>query len=235
MEGARRIDEWSRIQRKIPSLLATPVLAAPDDGTAGPIDLLPTEWEALAFVDGQRNVREIAAALGRSEFDIAKTMFGLACTGLVEISLVRPGSGADRGEHDVDALLKSAAEHIEREAVGAATDTLERAVLRAPNDPRTHTALGHTHLMAGRPSAAVDSLRKALHLDPQRAEAYRLLGFALTTTGQLQEALDTWQRWSAFVSDTPGEAEYVDDVNAAREAAKVILDRMGGAKSRDVE
>jgi len=33
---------------------------------------LPNEWEMLAMIDGQANLRAIATRLGRSEFDVAK-------------------------------------------------------------------------------------------------------------------------------------------------------------------
>src|SRR5712691_4351490 len=44
MEGARRIDEWSRIENKIPHLAVVPTLAPPGEGSGGQLDLLPAEW-----------------------------------------------------------------------------------------------------------------------------------------------------------------------------------------------
>src|SRR5262245_6949045 len=92
MEGARRIDEWSRIEKRIPHLGVVPSLApAPggQPGGGGELDLLPPEWEVLSLIDNQRDVRALAAALGRSDFDVAKTLFGLESAGV--ISLVEPG------------------------------------------------------------------------------------------------------------------------------------------------
>src|SRR5689334_17533518 len=48
MEGARRIDEWSRIEGRIPHLGVVPTLAPPQDSGmegGGGLDLLPPEWE----------------------------------------------------------------------------------------------------------------------------------------------------------------------------------------------
>src|SRR5437762_7465414 len=56
MEGARRIDEWSRIEGRIPHLGVVPTLAAPAEGDQGGLDLLPPEWEMLAMVDGERDL-----------------------------------------------------------------------------------------------------------------------------------------------------------------------------------
>src|SRR6058998_1501630 len=89
MEGARRIDEWSRIESRIPHLGVVPMLAPPQEGGEGELDLLPPEWEMLAMIDGARDVRAIAAELGRSDFEVAKTLFGLESAGV--IALADPG------------------------------------------------------------------------------------------------------------------------------------------------
>src|SRR5258708_718338 len=103
MEGARRIDEWSRIEKRIPHLGIVPTLA-PAATEGGDLDLLPAEWEVLALIDGQRDVRGIAGELGRSDFDIAKTLFGLERAGVIILhdpgtaQRGRPGPAADLAE-----------------------------------------------------------------------------------------------------------------------------------------
>src|SRR5712691_4455400 len=52
MEGARRIDEWSRIEGRIPHLGVVPMLAPPQEASEGELDLLPPEWEMLAMING---------------------------------------------------------------------------------------------------------------------------------------------------------------------------------------
>ena len=37
----------------------------------------------LSLIDGERDLRALAASLGRSEFDTAKTLFGLQSAGLI--------------------------------------------------------------------------------------------------------------------------------------------------------
>lgn len=92
MEGARRIDEWSRIEDVIPNLDVIPELAPVDserDGGAM-LDLLPHEWQVLTMIDGDRDLRAIAAVLGRDEFEIAKIAYGLATTGVVVVGMAKP-------------------------------------------------------------------------------------------------------------------------------------------------
>ena len=86
MEGARRIDEWSRIADKIPSLSVVPMLASVEDDRASVLDLLPHEWEVLMMIDTSRDLRGIAASLGRSEFEVAKIVYGLVSTGVVVLA-----------------------------------------------------------------------------------------------------------------------------------------------------
>src|SRR3989442_759641 len=99
MEGARRIDEWARIEKRLPHLGVVPAFAPAQAGSEGDLDLLPPEWEVLALIDGQRDVRAVAAALGRSDFDVAKTLFGLESAGLVVITDpgTQPGAPGESG------------------------------------------------------------------------------------------------------------------------------------------
>jgi hypothetical protein len=84
MESARRIDEWSRIADRVPSLAAIPVLADADPDAR--LDLAPQEWEVLALIDGDRDVHAIAETVGRPAFEIAKSLHRLIEIGLVAIN-----------------------------------------------------------------------------------------------------------------------------------------------------
>ncbi len=86
MEGARRIDEWSRMADKIPDSRVVPRLAPLDDGPESFIDLLPREWEILSIIDGERSLHEIAKRLVLPEFEVAKIIYGMLSTGLIEIT-----------------------------------------------------------------------------------------------------------------------------------------------------
>jgi hypothetical protein len=86
MEGARRIDEWSRMNDRIPGADVVPRLAQPREASDAFIDLRPAEWEVLSLVDGRHTLRDIAAELAVSEFDVAKTVYGMLSTELIEIA-----------------------------------------------------------------------------------------------------------------------------------------------------
>jgi Domain of unknown function (DUF4388) len=87
MEAARRIDEWSRIADRVPSLSAIAEFADVAEEHAGQLDLLPSEWEVLTKIDGQRDLRRLAVEVGRSDFDVAKVVYGLVSTGVVTLRI----------------------------------------------------------------------------------------------------------------------------------------------------
>src|SRR5439155_742883 len=74
----------------------------------GELDLLPPEWEMLAMINGVRDVRAIAAELGRSDFEVAKTLFGLESAGV--IVLADPGTT----KHERTTLAADLAELVAR-------------------------------------------------------------------------------------------------------------------------
>jgi len=220
MEGARRIDEWARIEKRVPHLGVIPAYTPATDG--GGLDLLPPEWEVLALIDGQRDLRGIASTLGRSDFDIAKTLFGLESAGL--IVLLDPGT-APRGKSggpDPASLVAEAEEALGRNDVDVARAAAERAASVHPHDPVVHMLLGRIHLAAGRPAEAVDELRRAQRLDPLAVAAYRLQGFALVQMGRLAEAVEQWDEWQRLAGNDEREVAQQADVQAARAAAQLL-------------
>jgi tetratricopeptide (TPR) repeat protein len=232
MEGARRIDEWSRIEKRIPHLGVVPMLSPPPtagaDGagrSGGELDLLPPEWEVLALIDGRRDVRALAAALGRSDFDVAKTLFGLDSAGV--ITLVEPGGtpqtpGSSLAE--VAELAAQAEDGLRRRDFEPARAAAERAVALQPHNATVHLLLGRLHLAAGRAPAALDALRRAVRLDPEVAAVHRFMGYALAQAGRFQEAVDAWDQWERLAGRAGGrdESAFVNDVRRARDAARVL-------------
>lgn len=223
MEGARRIDEWSRIEKRVPHLGVVPTLAPPAQAADGELDLLPPEWEVLALVDGERDVRAIATALGRSDFDVAKTVFGLESAGIVV--LLDPGGGARPRTSiaaDLADLTARAEDALRSRDFEGARAAAEQAARLSPHDPTAHLLLGRAQLAAGRAADAVEVLRRAVRLDPLLAPAYRILGYALVQAARFAEALEQWEQWERFAPQVEGESEYLDDVRRAREAARIL-------------
>jgi len=223
MEAARRIDEWTRIERRIPHLGVVPTLAPAPDASEGQLDLLPPEWEVLALIDGHRDVREIAAELGRSDFDVAKTLFGLESAGVV--LLVEPAasrSGAPPAAADIDALLDRAAAALAQRDYDGARAAAERAAGEDPQRAAVHVMLARIHLAAGRAQAAAQAAARALRLEPRHVAAHRVHGFVLVALGRFQEASDAWAHWERLAGDDSEEGARRAEVERAREAARLL-------------
>ena len=82
LEGARRVDEWTLVEKKIPTFdivfeIDRPKLQSSD------VELTPEQRGLLELVDGQRDVQQIIDASGLGEFDVGKLLYGLATTGFL--------------------------------------------------------------------------------------------------------------------------------------------------------
>jgi Tfp pilus assembly protein PilF len=211
MEGARRIDEWSRIADKVPHLGVIPVLASVNDDHPTLLDLLPNEWEVLTIIDGRGDLRAIANSLGRSEFDIAKIAYGLVTTGVVELRI--PEKGTPNGT----VAIEDAAPHVARAAQALAKGELDDALTAArlgisadPGNASARLAAGRALLRLGRSADALDELRRALRGDPLDPGVYLELGYALVRRGELHEALVHWEHFLKVAPNAP-EAQMVRD------------------------
>jgi tetratricopeptide (TPR) repeat protein len=224
MEGARRIDEWSRIEKHVPHLGVIAVLEPASQGDPGELDLLPPEWEVLALVDGDRDVRGVAAELGRSEFDVAKTLFGLQSAGVIALrdrGQIAGTRGAGGGEAATE-LVARAEEALRQKDFERAREAAEQAVVLQAHNPAVHMLLGRIHHGAGRTPEAVEELRRALRLDPLLAPAYRVLGFVLMAQGRFAEGVEQWDQWERLASQSELETSQLEEVRRARAAAKVL-------------
>ena len=225
MEGARRIDEWSRIENRIPHVGVVPSLAPPPEGSGGELDLLPPEWEVLALIDGQRSVRGVATELGRSDFDVAKTLFGLESAGvivLVDPGTAKRGRGGPSTAGDLTELVAKAERALQAKDLDAARAAAEQASSQQPHDATMHLLLGRIHLAQGHSSAAGEELRRALRLDPLLPAAHRFLGFALVAMGRFAEAVASWDQWDRLAGRSTEEEVHRVDVERARQAARVF-------------
>src|SRR4051812_27777355 len=85
MEAARRHDEWSRIEAKVPHLRVVPRLPPPDTPSTGKWDLLPLEGGVWAGGGGEKDLHALASARGRWEFAVARTVSALSAAGVIVV------------------------------------------------------------------------------------------------------------------------------------------------------
>lgn len=218
MEGARRIDEWSRLEPKIPSLDVVPAMTVGESADGKPLDLHPDEWAVLAEIDGERDLRQIAANLGRSSFDVAKIVYGLVSTGIVEVE-----EGPTRGsQQQLTAGLREIRELLGQKDFEAAARVA--AELEAIYPERSELALyaGQALASQGRMRAATEAFSRAVGLDPLLAPAHYALGFAAAHIGELDRAERAWDAYLRLV-DEGDRARVVKDGLTAVKTLKEIL------------
>jgi tetratricopeptide (TPR) repeat protein len=189
MEGARRIDEWSRIADIVPNLAVVPELAPIDGGREGAmLDLLPHEWQVLTMIDGERDLRGIAAALARDEFEIAKIAYGLATTEIIALRSPRRATPeADRSI--VEARLDTARAHTQAGRHLDAVEELRRAVQEDPLTARAHLDLAFAAARVGDLTAARAGWEHFIRMSPRDPMA-TLVHRALGALAELERALE---------------------------------------------
>ncbi|HEX8694330.1 MAG TPA: DUF4388 domain-containing protein [Longimicrobium sp.] len=227
MEAARRIDEWSTLESKVPHMGVIPALVS--ESAEGPtLDLHPSEWEVLAEIDGVRTLKEISATLGRGDFEIAKIVYGLVTTGIVEILEERPPETAAPMERPLrdalgEARLALSDGHPDR--ARRLLDDLSRA---HPDRPEVWLMLAEAQRNLGRWGEAVISLGRAAALDPLAATTHYHLGFAAARTGDFHRAEEAWATYLRLEDGDAARRENAERARAAADALLSALDREVG-------
>jgi len=202
MEGARRIDEWARIAHRIPHLAVVPLLAPIDEDHPSLLDLLPNEWEMLAMIDGQSDLRGIATRLGRSEFDVAKIAYGLLSTGIIDVRAperpesAEPLAGDDPGPH-----LAAARSALRDGRLDEALAAAMAATRAAPTRADAQLLVARAFMRLDRENEALDALRRAAQLEPRNPEVLLALGAAAARNAGMDQAILSWQRYLVEVGD----------------------------------
>jgi tetratricopeptide (TPR) repeat protein len=227
MEAARRIDEWSTLETKLPSMDVIPALVG--DGEGALLDLHPSEWEILAEIDGTRTMKAISASLGRSEFDVAKIIYGLISTGVVEILEERPQAPSQPAwERPVRDALGEARLALSDGAVERARRVLDDLARAHPDRPEVYLLLAEAQRKLGRWSETLHSLGRAAALDPLAPQVHYHLGFAAVHTGDLARAQEAWDNYLRLGDGDPRRRDVATRAQAAADALRAVLEEEGG-------
>ncbi|HEX8242372.1 MAG TPA: DUF4388 domain-containing protein [Longimicrobium sp.] len=224
MESARRVDEWSTLESRIPHTGVVPALVS-DSADAPTLDLHPAEWEVLAEIDGERTLKKIAGRLARGEFEVAKIIYGLVTTGIVEILEERAeepaGPAMERPLRDGlgEAKLALSDGHADR-----ARRLLDELARTHADTPEVWLLLAQAQKKLGRWGEVAASLGRAAALDPLAALTHYELGFAAAHTGDMHRARDAWATYLRLEDPDPARRE---KAKSAMAAADALLATMG--------
>lgn len=83
LEGARRVDEWSMIEKKIPSMDVIFSLDRDPAAEEG-VELTEEQRKVIPLLDGERTVDDVVKESGLVEFEVGKAIFGLIQAGFAQ-------------------------------------------------------------------------------------------------------------------------------------------------------
>lgn len=203
MEGARRVDEWSLIEKKVPSMDL--IFAIQRDPLAEEgVELTDDQRRVIGLLDGERSVDDLVEESGLVEFDTAKALYGLIQAGFAE----RVGKKASVGDAgDAEQLAEHLRLGLAFYRSGMVEDSVRefrKALEVDPQQPQARLRLAMLSLKAGRPQEAI------VHFDEMpddTAMTYGILrnrAFALERLGRYEEALGALTQAGNLHPDDPG-------------------------------
>ncbi len=186
LEGARRVDEWSLIEKKIPSF---DIVFEVDRRRLDESDAALTAEQRLLvpLVDGRKDVAALVDESGLVEFEVGKALFGLATAGFLHrVGKTKP----------VEAVADTRLE--EHRNLGIAfyrTGMLDEAVrefrrvaeLRI-DDSGARFYLGLAHLRLGKWAEALTHFEAASRQRAAKGAVFHNLALAFERLGRLDEA-----------------------------------------------
>ncbi|MBI4521929.1 MAG: tetratricopeptide repeat protein [Gemmatimonadetes bacterium] len=189
LEGARRVDEWTLIEKKISSFDL--IFALERDPTADPdVELTDEQRTLLPLLDGQHTVQDILDETGMVEFEVGRAIYGLLQAGFA----TRVG----RRKAEPVGPLKDArvSEHMNLARAFYQTGMYEDAQreLRAveeimPDSAEPRFYFGLIALRQGRYGDALRYFRASVELGRAEYAAFLNMAVALERLGRYDDAL----------------------------------------------
>jgi tetratricopeptide (TPR) repeat protein len=183
MEGARRVDEWSLVERKIPSFDVVFQLDKHPDEAEEDVELTREQRKILPYMDGVRTVTEIMNEAGLVEFDTGKALYGLIQAGFVSRAGEKTTAQEAGGDESLQQHLNLGVAFYRSGMMEDAARELEAALELDAEQPRAHFMLGLMAYRRGRYEEALErygaipgGVRSGYAVQRNRAVALELLG-----------------------------------------------------------
>ena len=186
LEGARRVDEWSLIEKKLPDFDTVFALDR-QQLLRNRVELTVEQHGLLPLIDGFRSVNEIVRASNMSEFDAGKALFGLLSGGF----LVRVGADDSQAVVPENVIAEhrnlGIAFYKARMYSDAAREFRRITELRA-SDASAAFHLGLIALRESKWNDAATSFQRAAVSAPRASSVLVNMAYAYERLGQLEKA-----------------------------------------------
>ncbi|HZG41396.1 MAG TPA: DUF4388 domain-containing protein [Longimicrobium sp.] len=186
LEGARRIDEWSLIEKKIPSLDL--VFEIDRSKPLASLELSDDQRKILPLVDGRRSVQELIEESGMVEFDVGKALFGYIQAGIAHPVGRRQAQVKEVPQARIDEHRNLGVAFYRTAMYDEATREFRRVAELQPRnvDARFHLAL--IGLRKGDDRFALRYLREVVEIGGPRASVFHSMSLALERLGRVADA-----------------------------------------------
>jgi tetratricopeptide (TPR) repeat protein len=206
LEGARRVDEWSLIEKKIPTFDIIFSVDRAHLGESAP-ELSAEQRRLLPLLDGTRDVQQVFDRSGLTEFEAGKALFGLITAGFARRVGTSEATAPRVNDTRVEEHRNLGVAFYKASMFDEALREFRRVADLRPGDSGAPFFLGLIALRQARWEEAADAFRQAIDAGGQQAAALHNLGLALERLGRLDEA----------------EAAAGDAAGRARDHARVML------------
>jgi tetratricopeptide (TPR) repeat protein len=187
LEGARRVDEWSLIEKKIPSF---DLIFSVDHQhiTQSAPTLSGEQQRLLRLIDGTRDVRQLIDDSGMVEFEVGKALYGLITAGFAHRVGTSTAAAPKVNESRVDEHRNLGVAFYKAGMLEEALREFRRVLELRPSDNGAPLFIGLIAIRQARWEDAAGALRQAADAGVPRPAALHNLGFALEQLGRLDEA-----------------------------------------------
>ena len=186
LEGARRVDEWSLIEKKIPSFDVVYSIDRPRL-TRNRDTLSPEQEALLPLLDGHRDINALIRDSGLGEFDVGKALYGLLnASFLLPVGRKRttptlPRNASPLERRELASALYRAGMHDEAQREF-------RALVEEAADPVASFHLGLIALRRKEWASAVNAFMTSAPNAPSKTALLHNLALAYEQLGQLEKA-----------------------------------------------
>ena len=187
LEGARRVDEWSLIERKIPSFDAVFTLDR-QQLLRNRMTFTDEQQTLLPLIDGYRDVHELMRVARMGEFDVGKALFGLLSGGFLIAVGKRDAGSAIAPDATINEHRNLGIAFYKARMYSDAAREFRRITELRASDAAASFYLGLIALRENRWNDAATSFKRAAVSAPRTAAVLINMAYAYERLGQLEKA-----------------------------------------------